>query len=279
MTDAQNLQNSSVIYERRGSVGVITLNRPDRLNAMDQAMLIDLNLALDQAEVDTKTGAVVVTGAGKGFSSGFDLKAQAFDLPQGVDEWRPVLRRDFDTIMRFWTLEKPTVAAVHGPALAGACELAMACDITIAATGATFGEPELKFGAGIVVMLLPWIVGPKIAKEIILTGEDTLSAKRAYEIGMINRIVSDGRHLEEAIAVAGRIAAMDRTLVRETKRAINRGLELMGMGEALEAALDIDLLIEGQGMETKRLFLEITRKNGLRAAIDWRDRRLKPPSV
>ena len=279
MSDAPNAENPSVLYERRGPVGLITLNRPDRLNAMDQAMLIELGLALDKAEADDETGAVVVTGAGKGFSSGFDLKAQAADPPQGVEEWRPVLRRDFDTVMRFWNLAKPTIAAVHGPALAGGCELAMACDITIAAEGATFGEPELKFGAGIVVMLLPWIVGPKIAKEIILTGEDALPAKRAHEIGMINRVVAEGTHLDEAIAVAGRIAAMDRTLVSETKRAINRGYESMGMGEALETALDIDLLIEGQGMETKRLFLEIARRDGLRAAIDWRDRRLRERGV
>ena len=279
MTDTAKIESPSVLYERRGAVGLITLNRPYRLNAMDQAMLIELGLALDQAEADNETGAVVVTGAGKGFSSGFDLKAQAANPPHGVAEWRPVLRRDFDTVMRFWTLEKPTVAAVHGPALAGACELAMACDITIAAEGATFGEPELKFGAGIVVMLLPWIVGPKIAKEIILTGEDALPARRAYEIGMVNRVVADGTHLDEAMAVARRIAAMDRPLVRETKRALNRGYELMGMGEALEAALDIDLLIEGQGMETKRLFLEIARRDGLRAAIDWRDRRLEERGV
>ena len=279
MTDTPETKNPSVLYERRGPVGLITLNRPDRLNAMDQTMLIDLGLALDRAEADSETGAVVVCGAGKGFSSGFDLKAQAANPPQGVEEWRPVLRRDFDTVMRFWTLPKPTVAAVHGPALAGACELAMACDITIAAEGATFGEPELKFGAGIVVMLLPWIVGPKIAKEIILTGEDALPAQRAYEIGMINRVVADGTHLDAAIAVARRIAAMDRPLVTETKRALNRGFELMGMGQALEAALDIDLLIEGQGMETKRLFLEVARRDGLRAAIDWRDRRLQERSA
>jgi len=271
-------ENPAVLYERRGNVGLITLNRPERMNAMDQAMLIDLGAALDQAEADDQTGAVVVTGAGKGFSSGFDLKAQAANTPQGIDEWRPVLRRDFDTVMRFWHLEKPTIAAVHGPALAGACELAMACDITIASENATFGEPELKFGAGIVVMILPWVVGPKFAKEIILTGEDALPAMRAYEIGMINRVVADGTHLDEALAVARRMAAMDRTLVTETKRALNRCFELMGMGEALEAALDIDLLIEGEGMETKRLFLEVARKDGLRAAIDWRDRRMKERS-
>jgi len=279
MTGAKETENPSVLYERRGPVGLITLNRPDRLNAMDQAMLTELGQVLDRAEADEETGAVVVTGAGNGFSSGFDLKAQAADTPKGVEEWRPVLRRDFDTVMRFWSLRKPTVAAVHGPALAGACELAMACDITIATEGATFGEPELKFGAGIVVMILPWIVGPKIAKEIILTGEDALPARRAYEIGMINRVVAEGSHVDEAIAVAGRIAAMDRTLVSETKRALNRGYELMGMGEALEAALDIDLLIEGEGMETKRLFLEIARNEGLRAAIDWRDKRLAQRSV
>lgn len=271
-------EDQSVLYERRGVVGLITLNRPQRMNAMDKAMLVDLGTALDRAEADAETGAVVVTGAGRGFSSGFDLKAQAADTPQGVDQWRPVLRLDYDTVMRFWHLEKPTVAAVHGPALAGACELAMACDITIASEDATFGEPELKFGAGIVVMLLPWIAGPKIAKEIILTGEDRLSAERAREIGMVNRVVAEGRHLDEALAVARRIAAMDRVLVRETKRALNRSFELMGMGEALEAALDIDLLIEGQGTETKRLFLEIARRDGLRAAIDWRDARLEERS-
>jgi enoyl-CoA hydratase/carnithine racemase len=278
MTGTSDDANPSVLYERRGPVGLITLNRPARLNAMDQAMLAELDSVLDRAEADEATGAVVVTGAGNGFSSGFDLKAQAADTPRGVEEWRPVLRRDFDTVMRFWSLAKPTVAAVHGPALAGACELAMACDITIAAEGATFGEPELKFGAGIVVMILPWIVGPKIAKEIILTGEDALPAARALEIGMINRVVADGTHVDEAVAVAARMAAMDRKLVSETKRAINRAYDLMGMGEALEAALDIDLLIEGEGMETKRLFLEIARNEGLRAAIDWRDKRLEARS-
>jgi enoyl-CoA hydratase len=270
MSDTQ----SSVLLERRGRVSLITLNRPARMNGMDQAMLARLLEVADEADADPETGAVVITGAGKGFSSGFDLKAQAANPPQGVAQWRPVLRRDFDACMRFWHMVKPTVAAVHGPCLAGACELAMACDLTIASEGATFGEPELKFGAGIVVMILPWVVGPKIAKEIILTGEDALPAARAREIGMINRVVPEGTHLDAALKIAARMAAMDDTLVRETKRAINRSYEIRGMAEALESALQIDILIEGEGMETKRLFLEIARDQGLRAAIDWRDARL-----
>ncbi|MEQ8397999.1 enoyl-CoA hydratase/isomerase family protein [Thalassobaculum sp.] len=265
--------NKSILYETRGPVALITLNRPERLNALDQPMLDALQAACDQAEADDAVGAVVLTGAGKAFSSGFDLQAQAAATPQGVAEWRPVLRRDFDAAMRFWHLPKPTVAAVHGPALAGACEMAMACDITVAAEDAVFGEPELKFGAGIVVMLLPWIVGPKRAKEIILLGLDRVTAAEAREMGLINRIVPNGQDVEEALALARRMAGMDRTLVKETKRAINRTYDLMGMSAALEAALDIDTLIEGEGMPTKRRFLEITRSDGLRAAIAWRDER------
>ena len=262
-----------VLYETRGPVALITLNRPERLNAIDQPMLDELQSACDRAEADDAVGAVVLTGAGKAFSSGFDLQAQAAATPQGVSEWRPVLRRDFDAAMRFWHLSKPTVAAVHGPALAGACEMSMACDVTVAAEDAVFGEPELKFGAGIVVMLLPWIVGPKRAKEIILLGLDRISAEEARAMGLVNRVVPVGRDVEEALALARRMAGMDRTLMRETKRAINRGYELMGMGAALEAALDIDTLIEGEGMPTKRRFLEIARSDGLRAALAWREAR------
>lgn len=263
----------SILYETQGPVALITLNRPERLNALDQPMLDALQTACDRAEADDAVGAVVLTGAGKAFSSGFDLQAQAAATPQGVTEWRPVLRRDFDAAMRFWHLSKPTVAAVHGPALAGACEMAMACDITIAAEDSVFGEPELKFGAGIVVMLLPWIVGPKRAKEIILLGLDRITAAEAREMGLINRVVPNGRDVAEAMLLARRMAGMDRTLVKETKRAINRTYDLMGMSAALEAALDIDTLIEGEGMPTKRQFLEIVRSDGLRAALVWRDGR------
>ena len=110
--------------------------------------------------------------------------------PTGVEAWREILDRDFGTIMRFWHLSKPTIAAVSGYCLAGGCELALCCDITIATEDAIFGEPELKFGAGIVVMILPWLVGPKHAKEIILRGMDRIPAQQALRIGLINRVVA-----------------------------------------------------------------------------------------
>ena len=260
-----------VLYEQIDAVAVISVNRPERLNAMDQAMLKELNQAAERAEQDDRIRAVVLTGAGNAFSSGFDLKAQAENTPQGVNEWRPVLKRNFDACMSFWHLAKPTVAAVHGPALAGACELSMACDITIADETAIFGEPELRFGAGIVVMLLPWMVGPKRAKEIILLGLDDISAREAKEMGLINRVVPKGEDLNTALSIAKKLSRIDSSLMAQTKQALNRSYAIMGMEEALEFALETDTQIEGEGMPTKAKFLQIARDQGLRAAITWRD--------
>jgi enoyl-CoA hydratase len=263
----------TLLAETRGASALITLNRPQRLNAMNAAMLRELHLAIDAAEADERVRAIVLAGAGNGFCSGFDLKEQAEARPSGVAAWRPLLRRDFDAIMRFWHSPKPTVAAVRGPCLAGGCELALACDITIAAEDAVFGEPELRFGAGIVVLLLPWLIGPKRAKQLLLTGDDTLDARRAEAIGLVNEVVPTGEELARALAIAGGLAVIDPMALRQTKRAINRTYEIMGMGEALEAALDIDLQIEGEGTADKQEFLEIARRDGLRAAIAWREAR------
>ncbi len=263
----------TIAYKVEEGVAQLLLNRPHRLNAMTQAMLAEMQVALDEAEADDDVRALVVMGAGKAFSSGFDLKDQLERRPQGVEAWRPILRNDFEAIIRFWRFPKPTIAAVRGPCLAGACELALACDMTLASETSVFGEPELKFGAGIVAMILPWIVGPKIAKEIIFTGQDGVSAQRAYEIGMVNRLVADAALESEAMALGRHLAVIDPSLMRETKRALNRSFEIMGMGEALEAALDIDLLIEGRGSPDKIAFMEIARREGLRAALDWRDGR------
>jgi enoyl-CoA hydratase len=263
----------TIRLQRRGAVALLTLARPQRLNAIDKRMLGELQLSLDEVERDEEIRALVITGAGGNFSSGFDLKEQMETRPSGVDAWREILDRDFSTIMRFWHLKKPTIAAVQGYCLAGGCELALSCDITIAAEDAVFGEPELKFGAGIVVMILPWLVGPKRAKEIILSGADRISAPEAARIGLINRVVPPDQLESSALALARHIAVIDPRLVQRTKQAINRGFEIMGLIEALDAALDIDLAIEGEGSDDKRKFMEIARQNGLQAAIAWRDAR------
>ena len=267
------VQFDTILVERLDGVARITLNRPDQANALSQLMLTEIGQALDALDGDANVRAIIVRGAGAAFSSGFDLKEQMARRPAGIAQWQPILRKDFDTVMRFWHHPKPTIAAVRGPCLAGACELALACDMTIATPDAYFGEPELKFGAGIVVMILPWIVGPKLAKEIILTGQDRIAAERALAIGMINRIVPAQDLDAAALRLAQHIAVIDPRLVKETKRAINRALEAQGMLSALEEALAIDLGIEGAGSPDKIQFMEMAARNGLKAALTWRDAR------
>ena len=262
-------------YKRQGMIGVITLNRPERLNALSAQLIADLNNALDRAEADEEVRVVVLNGAGRAFCAGFDLKEEAEAETKGVADWQPVLQRDFDVIMRFWRCPKPTIAAIHGFAVAGGCELAVACDITIAADNTMMGEPELRFGAGIVVLLLPWLTGPKQAKEMLLTGNDRVPAQRALEMGLINKVVADGEHLEAAMTTAREIAVMDSASIALTKKAINQTYDIMGMRQALDAALDIDVLIEALVTPERETFQRISREQGLKAAIAWRDQRFR----
>lgn len=263
----------TITLKKEGPVAVLTLNRPERLNAINQRMLSEIQLACDAVEADAAARALVLTSAGKAFSSGFDLQDQAASTPQGHGEWRPVLRKDFEGVIRFWRLSKPTISAVRGAALAGGCEMALACDITVAGESAIFGEPEVKFGAGIVVMLLPWLTGPKQAKEIAMLGLDNIPARQALSLGLINRVVADEAVDDTAMQIARRIAVVDPMVIRRTKQQINDSLSIKGLDQALEHSLAIDLELEGEGSQDKRDFLAELRANGLRGALAWRDRR------
>jgi enoyl-CoA hydratase len=265
----------TIVFERRNGVALITLNRPERLNAISRQLMTEMQGVLDEVEADAALGAVVLHGAGRAFCSGFDLKDDADAARSGVAAWREALQRDLDFMLRFWDFPKPTLAAVHGYCLAGGCELAMSCDITIADESARFGEPELKFGTTIINMIMPWLIGPKLTKELILSGEDRILPARAERIGLINKVVPKGEHLSEAMALAQRIAALDPASVQMTKQAINRSFETMGLREALKAGLDTAVQLEAMETPSRVKFREITREKGLKAAIAWRDGRMK----
>lgn len=262
-----------IAYTVQDHVAQLTLNRPERLNALHADTLHEINTAMDQAEADADVRVLVISGAGRAFSSGFDLKAQMEQQPQGDAAWRGILELDFHTTMRFWNSPKPTIAAVHGACLAGAFELAMACDITIADEDATFGEPELKFGAGIVTLLLPWMTSPKQAKRIILSADDRIPAREALAMGLVSRVVPAGQHLSEALRTARSMALVDPHLVMQTKKALNQTYDIQGMPTALRMALEIDHTIESQGSPDKRAFMDVARERGMRQAIAWRDAR------
>jgi enoyl-CoA hydratase len=254
-----------------GPIAVLTLNRPEKLNAVDARMVTELGAAMDAAEADDAVRAIVLRGAGRAFSAGFDLGS---GQGQGVDALRIELQRDFDVIMRFWDSPKPTVAAVHTYCLGSGMEMAVACDVTVAAEGCRFGAPEVKFGSGIVALILPWVIGLKQAKELLLTGDDRVSAQRALELGLVNRVVPEERCFEEALAIARSIAANDRVAVGLTKQAINRGAEVAGMRQALLQGLELDVLAEASETPESREFNRILAAEGSKAAIAWREARL-----
>ena len=276
MNAAGNLE--TIRFERRGRVGLLTLDRPERLNAISSRMMDEVETVLDAVAEDEGIGAVVVCGAGRAFCSGYDLKDDAATPAANAQAWRTRLERDLDFLLRFWSCPKPTIAAVHGHCLAGGCELAMSCDITIAEEGCWFGEPELKFGSVIINMMMPWLIGPKLTKELLLSGDDRLSAERAERIGLVNRVVAKGMHVDEALALATRIAALDADAVVRTKAAINRGFEIMGLHEALRAGLDAAVEIESMETPSRAEFKQRVREQGLKAALTWRDARLSASS-
>ena len=267
MTGAETLK-----IERRGRIAILSFNRPRVLNAFDGPLVKATTQAMAELSADENVLAIVVRGEGRAFSAGFDLKAGAATAGErSLADWRRVLETDFAFIMTFWECQKPTIAAIHGYCIGGAFELSLACDITVAAADTRLGAPEVKFGSGAVAMLLPFVTGSKAAREILLTGDDHLTAERALTLGIVNHLAPAGEELTKALAIAESIAAADPMAVQLSKRAINRSYEAMGMRAALAQALEADIFIEGAGGPRRTEFDRIRREQGLKAALAWRD--------
>ena len=214
------LDRSSVIVEYVGQVKIITINRPQALNAVNRSVADGIGNALNSAEFESEVRAVVLTGAGsKAFCAGADLKA--FAAGESIDSTDPAdaARWGFGGYVRN-TISKPTIAAVNGIALGGGTELVLASDLAVAAEYAIFGLPEVTrgiFAAGGGAFRLPEQLPRKIAFELLLTG-DTLSAARALELGLVNRVVPGEEVLNAAIALAERITANAPLAVQASKR-------------------------------------------------------------
>ncbi len=268
------LRMSLVEYRKRGAVASLKLDRPDKLNAITRGMLDEIGGLLDEIETDDDIRAVVLHGEGRAFSAGYDLDFEGYDEDNKEAQLRDDLRKDFYAVMRFWGFPKPVIAAVHGYCLGYAMEIAAACDIVIAGEGCRFGAPEVRFGSGIICMLLPWVVGQKHARELLLVGSDKVDASHAASIGLVNRVVPAEAVLDEALAMAREIALNDPVSVRLTKKALNLSVESGDLMTALEQALEIDVEIELTETPESVEFNRILDEEGPKAAIAWRAARL-----
>lgn len=217
------MEYRTIIVEKQGEVGLITLNRPDALNALSDEMVRELGLAFDDLEADRAIGAIVLTGSEKAFAAGADIKEM-----QGKS-WPDTFTDDFitDGWERIAQCRKPVIAAVAGFALGGGCEIAMMCDFILAAEGAKFGQPEITIGvcpgAG-GSQRLTRLVGKSKAMEMCLTGR-LMGAEEAERSGLVSRILPAADLVEEALKTAARIASMSRPASMMVKDVVNRAYE------------------------------------------------------
>ena len=266
-----------LLYERKESICYLTLNRPEKLNALNAGLMAELREALATIEADPDIRVVILTGAGRAFSAGFDIQREPgqpelHDVPP--DTRREHLKSHLDTFMMVWNLSKPVIAAVNGLALAGACELVQVCDIKIASERAVLGEPEIRAGLGPPFLITPFSVGPMKAKELLLTG-DTIDAHTAERLGMVSRVVAHDDLMAECERTARKISLLSQVGVKMTKLAVNRALEGMGFLPALQHNLELMVHFETSTSPEQEEFNEVRREKGLRAALDWRDARFR----
>ena len=266
-----------IIYEKKNAIGYLTLNRPERLNALNATLLAEFREVMEVVEADPDVRAVILTGAGRAFSAGFDINREPGDSdPQELqpDQWRTQLKSHIDTFMMVWNLSKPVIAAVNGYALAGACELVQICDIKIASDRAVMGEPEIRAGVGPPLLITPFSVNLATAKELLLTG-DTIDAQEAARIGLVSRVVPHDDLLQECERIARKITLISEVGVKMTKIAVNRALEGMGFLTAIQHNLELMTHFDTSATPEQTEFNSIRQERGLRAALDWRDARFR----
>ncbi len=263
---------SVVVYKREGPLGFITINRPEKLNAMNDAVVDEMGERLREAAADDEVKVLLVAGAGSSFSSGFDLVAEANDRITGAARWHQTLARDVEMTMALWSFPKPTVAVVRGWCLAGACELAMACDMIVAADDARFGEPEIRYGSGPVTLLMPFVLGQKKTNELLFTG-NVVDALEAERLGLVNKVAPSAQVDEVGRELATRIALAPLEVLKFTKLALKRAWQAAGLEQAVQANLDLSAILNSLDSPEQQHFDRIVNSEGLKAALAWRDGR------
>jgi len=228
----------TLLYDKREGIGYVTLNRPEKLNALNRKLVQELSACFHSIQGDDEVKAVILTGAGdKAFAAGADVSELALQSPI---EGRETSRRGQRIFSLIENLGKPVIAAVNGYALGGGCELAMACTLRVAADTSRLGQPEVRLGiipgyAG--TQRLPRLVGKARALEMILTGE-AVTAQEAYRIGLVNLVVKPSELISAAETLARKIMANGPVAVRFALEAVHRGLDVsQDQGELLEATL------------------------------------------
>lgn len=249
---------TTILYEKGDGIGTITLNRPKSMNALNSTLLGELNHVFNEMARDAEVRVVIITGSDKFFAAGADINEIAgIATPAEAHEFLTA-----DSIFRrLEDFDKPVIALVRGFALGGGCELAMACDMRIAAENAIFGQPEIKIGiipGGGGTQRLPRLIGVTKAKELLFTG-DNIDANEAYRLGLVNKVVPVDAAMDEARKVALKIASLPAMAIRATKMAVNGGI-----------SMDIKSAMDYEARCFENLFSTEDQKEGTKAFLEKR---------
>lgn len=247
----------NVLYNVEGKIGIATLNRPEKLNALDMKTRAELKEVLERAEKEVRV--LIITGTGKAFAAGADINELVKRDPLMAIE---ATKLGTELFAKVEELEIPVIAAINGLALGGGLELAMACDIRIASSNAKFGQPEINIGifpGGGATQRLPRLVGMGMAKKLVLTGE-MITAEEAYRIGLVDELVEPEKLIDRAKEIANKIAEKSAIAVKLAKRALNASMNIpLREGLRYEASLFSILFASEEAKKLMKDFLEKRR--------------------
>ncbi|WP_298028993.1 enoyl-CoA hydratase/isomerase family protein [uncultured Dysosmobacter sp.] len=264
------MEFTQIIYQKEQFVSTIILNRPEKLNALTDVMLREVREALRDSDADDNIRVIILKGAGRAFSAGFDLSPEVSTYST-AQEWRGHITNGNETFRTIWEIEKPVIAMVQGYCLGGAFDFTMSCDIVISSDKGVFGEPENLFGGVPMYLLLPYITNMRVVRRILLTGEN-FSAQQALDWNLISYVVQHDRLEEETLKLAKRIAALPFGTPQLNKRTLNRIYDNMGAKEAIMTSGDAAIWALSRAKEPELSeFFEKVNTIGTKAALKWRN--------
>jgi enoyl-CoA hydratase len=266
MTDYTN-----IICDVTDGVATLTLNRPQKLNAMSNHLVEEFIAALDIIAADAAVEVVVLTGAGRGFCAGFDV-AEGDAVPDRSNEWwRQHFRLGYEGMNRLWTMPQPCVAKVRGPCLGGGFGLSLLCDLIYASDDAYFGEPEVKFGGGSNSAILPLLLSPRHINELLLTGR-TFDARRAADLGLINEVLPADDLDARVDQVVRHMRLLPPSTLTRNKARLHDCFAIMGFAE-IWGAEDVRTLDKAFKRDNNTPFTQQVRAVGMTGALRWQKER------
>lgn len=258
---------TTVILEKKDRIGTLTLNRPEKLNALSQSLISEFSATLDQVATDPEIKVLVVRGAGRAFSTGYDLSGGGRAKPPTIDEDRALLQRYVEGWLRLRDLPKPVIAMVHGYCLAGATQLCICTDMIFVADNARIGFPSIPAGAGYVSAMWNWMVGPHRTKYLAFLPGSQISGKEAEAIGFATRAFPADKLEEETYGYARRVVKVPAEKLALEKLALNRAMDYRGFRASVLSGAEYDALFHfGSGNEEIK---KVREERGLKGAIEW----------